>query len=514
MLQEKDRKIQELEGRLMQNSSPLASLQDKLRQAEARKQENDKLTINHLSQMEEELSEALEHRDQIELKLKTQSAEFIALRERHQAAMSNSMQMERNNTSLRDELSALQTRLSRTEQMHAQAESRGLALAGEVSQLRQIAQQATAPAEQAKSGGLFRSGSVLKKKNRAQSEDFGGRGPPPSSGSRASVSDLSIAPDQFEQFTTVNTNRSNGDQASISSASGSIGRSNSLLRRMGLRKKRSGDLSMSSPAQSTASFVDTADRSPTPRLRTSVDFGGRSDIPRPVGRLATIPSSDLLEEMAPSNVRLNKAETQISPTHVRSPSNAENAPPGSDRRTSMTSKLPLPLQADSERPRTLDGRTTPIMSTNSAVPVSNISTPTSPGSTLLKLRKPAEERDRERYQPHQPHKNNSASNVMNTPSSPRPSHQTFNSSATAETADTLSPLSSPTLAEAVVQGTGNGNGNGKAVEKETASPPGRHSLERERTGRHLPTLSLAERQSRAMAEEGRKGGAAAAGKGV
>ena len=509
MLQEKDRKIQELEGRLMQNSSPLASLQDKLRQAEARKQENDKLTINHLSQMEEELSEALEHRDQIELKLKTQSAELTALRERHQAAMSNSMQMERNNTSLRDELSALQTRLSRTEQMHAQAESRGLALAGEVSQLRQVAQAtAAAPPEQPKSGGLFRSGSVLRKKNRAQSEDLGGRIPPPS-GSRASVSDLSIAPDQFEQFTTVNTNRPNGDQASISSSSGSIGRKSSLLRRMGLRSKRSGELqnTMSSPAQSTASFVDTADRSPTPRLRTSVDLGGRSDIPRPVGRLATIPSSDLLEEMAPSNVRLNKADTAISPTHIRSPSNIENAPPGSDRRASMTSKLPLPLHSESEKPRNMDGRTAPVMTTNSAIPVS---TPTSPGSTLLKLRKPADERDRERYQPH---KNNGPGSAIGIPSSPRPSLQTINSSATMETADTLSPLSSPTLAKAVVVGAG------KVVEtssnaSSTASPPGRHSLERERTGRHLPTLSLAERQSRAAAAEGRKGAGTAAGKGV
>ena len=448
MLQEKDRKIQELEGRLMQNSSPLASLQDKLRQAEARKQENDKLTINHLSQMEEELSEALEHRDQIELKLKTQSAELTALRERHQAAMSNSMQMERNNTSLRDELSALQTRLSRTEQMHAQAETRGLALAGEVSQLRQIAQAAAAPSEPPKSGGgLFRSGSVLKKKNRAQSEDFGGRAPPPSAGSRASVSDLSIAPDQFEQFTTVSTNRSNGDQASISSASGSIGRSSSLLRRMGLRKKRSGDLgnTMSSPAASTASFVDTAaDRSPTPRFRSSVDLTGRSDIPRPVGRLATIPSSDLLEEMAPSNVRLNKVDVSpISPMHVRSASNIENAPPGvgSDRRTSMTSKLPLPLHTESDRPRNLDGRTTPSMSTptTSALPLSNISTPTSPNSSsLLKLRKPAEERERERYQPPS-HKNsqNSPGSVVGSPSSPRPSLRTVNSSATAETADTF-----------------------------------------------------------------------------
>jgi hypothetical protein len=431
--------------------------------------------------------------------------------------MSNSMQMERNNTSLRDELSALQSRLSRTEQMHAQAETRGLALAGEVSQLRQIAQAAAAPPEQPKSGGLFRSGSVLKKKSRAQSEDFGGGRAPPPSGSRGSVSDLSIAPDQFEQLSTLNPNRSNGDQASISSASGSIGRSSSLLRRMGmgLRKKRSGDMSntMSSPAASTASFVnDSADRSPTPRLRTSIDLTGRSDIPRPVGRLATIPSSDLLEEMAPSHMRLNRADPGLSPAHVRTASNIENAPPtGSDRRTSMTSKLPLPLHSESELPRTASGRTTPSMSTTSTNPLSNASgsTPTSPGSSLLKLRKPAEERERERYQPHKTSQNSPGSKVAS-PSSPRPSLESRNTTtsiATTENTDVLSPLSSPTMARAVVVGGGNGNGK----QGESASPPGRHSLERERTGRLLPTLSLAERQSRAAAAEAVRNGA---GKGV
>lgn len=504
VLQERERRIQDLENRLMQNSSPLGRLEQTLKQ-----QENDRATINHLSQMEAELSEALDEKDQIELKLKTQSAELAALRERHEMAMISSKQIERNSSGLQDEVESLKERLAAAE---AYAES-----------LKPKFQPAPplqeAPSRSPKSGGLFRSGSLLKKKTRAQSEDYTRGVNQP--GSRASVSDLSIAPDQFEQYAAARPltdslrPAASSDAISITSSTSTLGRTSSLLRRLRHPSRSSRDLSAvaSSPSASSTSFADVSDSSPQrSAIRRSVDLSaGRSDIPRPTNRLATIPSGDMISSLA------TLSETPAPPAvAAHTASSHENAPPRTP--SAQSSRLPLPASTGRTTPdvyasssnialatSTSTSTSTPSRSTADLHQAQSSSTsPTSPRN-LLALRKPAEEREKERYRP-SGHGRTDSSNT--TATSISASDAVVHSSAAIAATVALG------RAQEVDVGVGGGRlevvtpvGSPKAGSSAGGSAA-RRSLEHKR---QMPTLSLAERQSRAASGGGGGGGGAGGG---
>lgn len=463
----------------MQKGSPLAALQDQLKQAESalqtRKRETDMQTITHLSEMENELSEAYDQKDQFELKLKTQSAELMALRERHQAAMSNSLQLERNASSLHEEIAELKSRLAQAEKQSQpeRAVQVSSALQQTITTPRRqpeaSAQQSSMPRQapvmdsasrrqvdthsqnspvqyspqqvsQAKSTGLFKSGSLLrKKKSQPRSED----------------SNLAIAPDQFEQYVSgrpsmdssrlsarpsmdvsrlsarpsmdssrrslsiqsstesvrasMDTIRPAGDQASTGSSTGSVRRKSSLMQRFRHSIRRSTDnfALESSPSVSTSSIVSQSD-SPPPAVdrRRSVELQTRSEIPRPTNRLVTIPSGNILTHMTASDVEEDAApSTAVGTSYTRPSSRDENSRPAS--RTAQASRLPQP-EGSSRRSSTSTPEPTAsslLISTNPSTPARAIAARSSSpplASPILALRKPAEERDRERYHPHTP----------------------------------------------------------------------------------------------------------------
>lgn len=591
VLQEKERRIQELERNAIQKGSPLATLQDKLKQAESalqtRDRETDLQTITHLSEMENELSEAYEQKDQFELKLKTQSAELMALRERHQAAMSNSLQLERNATSLHDEIAALKDRLAQAEKQRQperavqpsstqqqvaspqtattprrhpeiplqssplprQAPSTENAARRQVETAVQSSPVQSSPqqAPPAKSSGLFKSGSLLRKK-KSQPRD-------------ADSSNLGIAPDQFEQYVSARPSMDSSrpsmdmrpsmdsirssmdtirpDQASIGSSSGTVRRKSSLMQRFRHSIRRSSDnLALDSPSASTSSIVSQSDVSPAASdRRRSVDMQQtRSDIPRPTNRLATIPSGNILTQ---TTVGGDVPTTEVGTSYTRPSSRNENARPAS--RNSQISRLPQPeggirrssaatvdLTASSSLP-VPSAPNTPTRPTNSST------RPTSPppASPLLALRKPAEERDKERYQPHTPHSRipsgtSPKTTNFNPPVAQQPSMlERTVSSSTSHTMSTISDYASttsPTIetpsertqiefavaatpTEVDVHGHGHGQGSpmGLAQAASTISPGGssstgspgtqRKSLDRAKERREL---SLAERQSLRM----------------